>query len=154
MKLLGRDITAEKLVEQVEARLRARGLTDPSESPIRLDGVEPRVDPAAFYLEALAEHADATRGLPLETHRSGAGRVVLLAKWAFRATCQVFINEALARQRVFNGNVRDAYAQLSAEVGVLRGELQALRAQPPQGAAKAPARPAARRGTSRGKGKR
>jgi hypothetical protein len=40
----------------------------------------------------------------------------------------VFINEALGRQRVFNGHVRDSYAQLAAEVIRLRGEVEALRA--------------------------
>ena len=39
----------------------------------------------------------------------------------------MFINEALARQRVFNGHVRDSYAQLSAEVMKLRSEVDALR---------------------------
>jgi hypothetical protein len=39
----------------------------------------------------------------------------------------VFINEALARQRIFNGHVRDSYAQLSAEVLRLRAEVDALR---------------------------
>jgi hypothetical protein len=53
---------------------------------------------------------------------------VLVAKWAFRKTCQVFINEALGRQRVFNGHVRDSYAQLSAEVIRLRAEVETLRA--------------------------
>jgi hypothetical protein len=52
--------------------------------------------------------------------------VVLLAKWAFRKTCQVLINETLARQRVFNGHVRDAYAQLSAEVIRLRERVEEL----------------------------
>jgi hypothetical protein len=92
------------------------------------EDVEPRVDPLSFYLQALEENADATRSLPLHTHRGGAGQLVLVAKWAFRKTCQVFINETLGRQRVFNGHVRDSYAQLSAEVIRLRGEVEALRA--------------------------
>lgn len=127
MKLLGRDISTAKVLAHVEARLKARGLADQGPSPIDLSGVEARVDPAAFYLEALAEHADATRGLPLDTHRTGLGRAVLLAKWGFRRTCQVFINEALSRQRLFNGHVRDAYAQLSADVLALKTEVEALR---------------------------
>ncbi|HZI02595.1 MAG TPA: hypothetical protein VEZ71_01155, partial [Archangium sp.] len=110
-------------------------------------GVEPRVEPLSFNLQALEEHADATRALPLHTHRGGAGQLVLVAKWAFRKTCQVFINEALSRQRVFNGHVRDSYAQLSAEVIRLRAEVETLRAaqaasqaQPPP-PAETPARP-------------
>jgi hypothetical protein len=58
------------------------------------------------------------------------GRALVLAKWAFRRTCQVFINEALARQRLFNGHVRDSYAQLSAEVLKLREELEAVQGGP------------------------
>ena len=57
---------------------------------------------------------------------ASAGQVVLLAKWAFRKTCQVLINETLARQRVFNGHVRDSYAQLSAELMRLRERVEAL----------------------------
>ena len=134
MKLMGKDISADAVVERIASRLQARGLAEPVAEPIRFDGLEPRVDPAAFNLEALSEHADSTRGLPLETHRGGAGRVVLFAKWAFRKSCQVFINEALGRQRVFNGHVRDSYAQLSAEVVRLRAEVEAMKApavQPP-----------------------
>jgi hypothetical protein len=130
VKLMGKDISTAKVLAHLEARLKARGLSDSVASPIDLSGVEPRVDPAAFYLEALAEHADATRPLPLETHRTGLGRAVLLAKWSFRKAGQVFINEALGRQRLFNGHVRDAYAQVSADLNALRAEVEALRAKP------------------------
>ncbi len=131
MNLLGRDIPLRALAARIEERLRARGLAPPAPSPITYDGPEPRVDPLSFNLQALEEHADPTRALPLHTHRGGAGQAVLLAKWAFRKSCQVFINETLSRQRVFNGHVRDAYAQLSAEVLRLREEVQALRAARP-----------------------
>lgn len=128
MKLLGKDISPESLLGYVEGRLKARGLDERAQSPIRFEGLEPPVDPTAFALEALAEHADATVGLPLETHREGfSGAAVLLAKRAFRAAGQVFINEALARQKRFNGHVRDGYAQLAAEVVRLRLEVEALR---------------------------
>jgi hypothetical protein len=127
MKLLGKDISGARLLAEVEERLRARGLSASAPSPIRFDGVEPRVDPLSFNLSALEEHSDPTQGLPLHTHRGGAGQVVLLAKWAFRKTCQVFINETLSRQRVFNGHVRDSYAQLAAEVMRLRREVDELR---------------------------
>lgn len=130
MKLLGKDISGASLLADIEERLRARGLSPSAPAAIRFDGVEPRVDPLSFNLSALEEHSDPTQGLPLHTHRGGAGQVVLLAKWAFRKTCQVFINETLARQRLFNGHVRDSYAQLSAEVMRLRRELDELRAPP------------------------
>jgi len=138
MKLLGRDIDGKALLDKIEERLRARGLSFDAPEPIRMDGPEPRVDPLSFNLHALEEHADATRPMPLHTHRGGAGQVVLLAKWAFRKTCQVLINETLARQRVFNGHVRDAYAQLSAEVVRLRERVEAL--EPREAAKPAPRR--------------
>ncbi|NVI99577.1 hypothetical protein HV824_15805 [Myxococcus sp. AM009] len=130
MKLLGRDIPARELIARIEERLRTRGLPTSEEVELPAEGVEPRVEPLTFNLHALEEYADATRALPLHTHRGGVGQVVLLAKWAFRKSCQVFINEALGRQRVFNGHVRDSYAQLSAEVLRLRREVEALRARP------------------------
>ncbi|QDE84957.1 hypothetical protein [Myxococcus xanthus] len=130
MKLLGRDIPARELIARIEERLRTRGLPTSEEVELPPEGVEPRVEPLTFNLHALEEYADATRALPLHTHRGGVGQVVLLAKWAFRKSCQVFINEALGRQRVFNGHVRDSYAQLSAEVLRLRREVEALRSRP------------------------
>ena len=135
MKLMGRDITGDKLLEELKTRLGQRGLAAPSGGPIRFDGLEPRVDPVAFNVEALSEHADPTRPLPLETHRAGVGRAVLLAKWLFRKGGQLFINEAFARQKHFNGHVRDSYAQLSAEVKTLRERLEALEKPPPKPAA-------------------
>ncbi len=136
MKLMGRDIPARELVARIEERLRTRGLPTSEQVDVSERGVEPRMEPLSFNLQALEENADATRALPPHTHRGGAGQLVLVAKWAFRKTCQVFINEALARQRVFNGHVRDSYAQLSAEVIRLRGEVEALRAA--QSASKSP----------------
>lgn len=130
MKLLGKDIRGDELLDLVEERLRARGLlpTEEIEESEPGDGVQAPVDPLTFNLAALEEHADSTKPLPLHTHRGGAGQLVLLAKWAFRKSCQVLINEALARQRLFNGHVRDSYAQLSAEVIRLRKEVEELKA--------------------------
>ncbi|MBL8954965.1 MAG: hypothetical protein JNK82_29580 [Myxococcaceae bacterium] len=126
MKLMGRDITGDALLDELRSRLSARSLDAPTGGPIRFDGLEPRVDPVAFNVEALTEHADPTRPLPLETHRAGLGRAVLLAKRLFRAGGQIFINEALGRQKRFNGHVRDSYAQLAAEVKTLRDRLEVL----------------------------
>lgn len=127
MRLLGKDLSAAKLMNVVSERLAARGLSARDGEPWADDGVEPRVDPLSFNLHALEEHADATRGLPLETHRDGlGGRAVLTAKRVFRAVGQIFINEALGRQVTFNGHVRDSYAQLSAEVLRLRARVEEL----------------------------
>jgi hypothetical protein len=129
MKLMGRDLTADAVMTYVQQRLEARGLTTPGER-VGTPSVEPRVDPLSFNLDALDEHADATRGLPIESHRAGVtGALVVLAKRALRGAGQVFINEALGRQRVFNGHVRDSYAQLSHEVLRLRDRINELEAQ-------------------------
>jgi len=126
MKLLGTKFAAPELIARIERRLRARGLASPPDALTPPAGTELPVDPLSFNLQALEEHADSTRALPLVTHRGGLGQLVLVAKWTFRKTCQLFINEALARQRLFNGHVRDSYAQLSAEVLKLREEVQSL----------------------------
>ncbi len=128
MKLLGRDIPARELIARIEERLRTRGLSASEAADVPEEGVEPRVEPLTFNLHALEEHSDPTKPLPLHTHRGGAGQLVVVAKWAFRKAGQVFINETLGRQRVFNGHVRDSYAQLSAEVLRLRREVEELRA--------------------------
>jgi hypothetical protein len=129
MKLLGRDFSADAVLAAVQARLAARGLSDLGQ-PSAPRGVEPRVDPLTFNLAALDEHADATRGLPIESHRDGlSGQLVVFAKRAFRRGGQVLINEALGRQRVFNGHVRDSYAQLSAELLRLKDRIAELEAE-------------------------
>jgi len=159
MKLMGRDIPARELLARIEERLRERGLPASEAADLPDEGVEPRVDPLSHNLAALEENADPTRALPLHTHRGGAGQLVLVAKWAFRKSCQVLINETLSRQRVFNGHVRDSYAQLSAEVLRLRAEVQQLRSEAavtpaaprPTAKAKAPARPVSRRKPARKK---
>jgi hypothetical protein len=131
MKLMGRDVDAAAVLSFVQDRLAARGLSPtPTGNDAPANGVEPRVDPLSFNLDALSEHADATRGLPIESHRDGlSGRLVVAAKQAFRAAGQIFINEALGRQSVFNGHVRDSYAQLSSEVLRLRARLAELEAK-------------------------
>lgn len=135
MKLLGKDITASKVMALVQEKLAARGLAPASNDDWKKDIVEPRVDPLSFNLHALEENSDATKGLPLETHRDGiAGRVVTLAKTAFRRVGQIFINETLGRQTVFNGHVRDSYAQLSAEVQRLRARVAELEGRKPAAA--------------------
>lgn len=132
MKLLGKDISASKVMALVTEKLTARGLATSPADEWKESAVEPRVEPLSFNLHALEENADATKGLPLETHRDGlAGRVVVLAKRAFRRVGQLFINETLGRQSVFNGHVRDSYAQLSAEVLRLRARVAELEGRKP-----------------------
>ena len=128
MRLMGRDISTQNVLAAVSERLLSRGLSGlPDAGEVTPEGIEARIDPLSFYVNALAEHADATRALPIETHRDGlSGRAVVLAKTAFRRVGQIFINEAMARQVVFNGHARDSYAQLSAEVLTLRRRIAQL----------------------------
>jgi hypothetical protein len=125
MKLIGRDIDGRALLQYARARLRARGIDD-SDGPTEDLGPEPVVEPLSFLVQSLEENEDPTIGVPIRTHRTGLGQAVPLAKWVFRRTCQVFINEALGRQRVFNAQVRDMTAQLAAEVIRLRERVEAL----------------------------
>jgi hypothetical protein len=138
MKLLGKEFSPDALVHALEARLRARGLSE-AEQPIHLEGPEPRVDPAAFYLGGLEANADPTEPLPLHTHRAGLGRAVLFAKWSFRKAARIAIVDTLARQRVFNGYVRDAFLEIFTELEALRRQVAELEAAK-QAPAKKPAR--------------
>ncbi|MBL8935401.1 MAG: hypothetical protein JNM69_12675 [Archangium sp.] len=130
MKLFGKNVTAKKLLDVVKERLSARGLLPPSEDAGLEHDVEAPVEAFAFAVESMSEHVDTTRGLPIETHRDGLqGRAVVLAKQTFRKVGQLFINEALARQVVFNGHVLDGYSQLSAEVMRLRSRVAELESE-------------------------
>jgi hypothetical protein len=125
MKLIGRDIDGRALLQKARARLRARGIED-RDFAMEEIGPEPVVEPLSFLVQSLEENEDPTIGLPIRTHRTGLGQAVPLAKWVFRHTCQVLINEAFGRQRVFNTQVRDMTAQLAAEVIQLRERVAAL----------------------------
>lgn len=128
MRLLNKDISTDALLARLKARVgEGRSDNEDPAEPVQLAGPEARVDPLAFHLSGLEEHADATRPLPRHTHRAGLGRLVLVAKWGFRKTCQVFVNEILGRQRLFNGHVRDAYGLLSADLLRLQEEVEALK---------------------------
>jgi hypothetical protein len=161
MRLFGKDVTTQKVMDRVKERLSARGLLPPSEA-VELDpSVEAPVDAFSFIVEAMAEHVDSTRGLPIETHRDGlSGRAVVLAKRAFRSVGQLFINEALARQVAFNAQVLDGYSQLSAEVVRLREQVAQLERErsalvaerPPPPPKPAPKKPVAKKPPSRKRG--
>ena len=130
MKLLGRDIDGRSLLQAARERLEARGIR---EDPRAVDDEpEPVLEPLSFLVRSLEDNEDPTMGLPIATHRTGLGRSVVAAKWIFRRTCQLFINEALGRQRLFNGQVRDLSAQLAAEVVRLRARVEALEAEKAQ----------------------
>jgi len=127
MKLLGRDIDARALLHAARERLEARGIR---EEALAVDEEpEPVLEPLSFLVRTLEENEDPTLGLPIATHRTGLGRSVVAAKWVFRKTCQLFINEALGRQRLFNAQVRDLSAQLAAEVIRLRARVETLEAE-------------------------
>ena len=127
MKLLGRDIDARSLLHAARERLEARGIREDAlgvdEEP------EPVLEPLSFLVRSLEDNEDPTVGLPIATHRTGLGQGVVAAKWLFRRTCQLFINEALGRQRLFNSQVRDLSSQLAAEVIRLQARVDALEAE-------------------------
>ena len=130
MKLIGRDIDPRELLRAARARLQARGLADRPERGTH-QGPEPAVEPLSFGVQSLEQNEDPTVPLPLDAEGPGLGRGVAMARRLFRRTAQVFIDEALARQRVFNGRVRDLTAQLAAEVLRLRTRVEALEAKRP-----------------------
>lgn len=142
MKLLGRQIDAGALWEKVEARLQARGLLATPRQPIDLDGPEPFVDPLSFHLTALEANADPTHPLPSSTAPASVlGRLAQATSTVARFVARPVIEELFARQHLFNVHVRDAYAQLSAEVIALKKRL-------PE-AAPAIEKPAVRKGAGR-----
>jgi DNA-binding response OmpR family regulator len=141
LKLLGKDFSPRELLDEVNARLEARGLTSTrSQTPLRAEQ-QLRVDPLSFQLDTLTSLADATQGVPIETHRSGmSGQAVVLSKKLFRRLGQIFINEAFARQTRFNETVVDSYAQLAAEVLRLKKRVLALETQLATSKLKSPAK--------------
>jgi hypothetical protein len=150
MKLLGRDIDARSLLHAARERLEARGIR---EDALAVDDEPaPLLEPLSFLVQSLEENEDPTVGLPIATHRTGLGRSVVAAKWLFRRTCQLFINEALGRQRLFNSQVRDLSAQLAAEVIRLRARVEALEAEKAKAGRKAPLAPRTRRKTRKTRG--
>jgi len=142
MKLLGRDIHPTAMLRAAKERLEARGIRE--DAPAVDEEPEPVLEPLSFLARSLEANADSTVGLPIASHRTGLARGVVLVKWIFRRTCQPFINEALGRQRLFNGQVRDISAQLAAEVIRLRARVDALEAEQAQ-AERAPRLPAPRK---------
>ncbi|HET9156200.1 MAG TPA: hypothetical protein VFN91_06005 [Myxococcaceae bacterium] len=122
MKLLGRDIDARALLQAARERLEARGIRD--EALAMEAEPEPVLEPLSFLVRALEEDEDSSRPLPVDERGAPASVVRRL----FRLACQSLIDEVLERQRRFNARVREADAQLSAEVIQLRARLEALEA--------------------------
>jgi hypothetical protein len=130
MKLLGTEISKDAWVHGLLSALSQTAKADAPQGPIRLDSSQARVDPVAFNLEAMAEHADSARELPLEGPAGAVDPLVLFLKRSFRAASQIFIDEMMARQILFNGHVRDAYAQLSADMSRFDERLKSLEQAP------------------------
>ena len=122
MKLLGRDIDAGALLRAARERLEARGIRDEA-LPVEAEP-EPVLEPLSFLVRALEEDEDPTVPIPA-TER---GAPASLVRRVFRLACQSLIDEVLERQRRFNARVREADAQLSAELIQLRARLEALEA--------------------------
>ena len=122
MKLLGRDIDVGALLRAARERLEARGIRDEA-LPVEAEP-EPVLEPLSFLVRALEEDEDPTVPIPA-TER---GAPASLVRRVFRLACQSLIDEVLERQRRFNARVREADAQLSAELIQLRARLEALEA--------------------------
>jgi len=122
MKLLGRDIDARALLQAARERLEARGVRD--EALAVEAEPEPVLEPLSFLVRALEQDEDSTQALA----ESERGAPVSVVRRAFRLLCQSLIDEVMERQRRFNARVREADAQLSAEVMQLRARLEALEA--------------------------
>jgi hypothetical protein len=122
MKLLGRDIDARALLQAARERLEARGIR---EEALAVEAEpEPVLEPLSFLVRALEEDEDSTQALA----ESERGVPVSVVRRAFRLLCQSLIDEVMERQRRFNARVREADAQLAAEVIQLRARLEALEA--------------------------
>ena len=120
MKLLGRDIDAGALLQAARERLEARGIR---EEALAVEAEpEPVLEPLSFLVRALEQDEDSTQALA----ESERGAPVSVVRRAFRLLCQSLIDEVLERQRRFNARVREADAQLAAEVIQLRARLEAL----------------------------
>src|SRR5207245_5428418 len=83
MRLIGKDFDAAALIAKVRERL-GETAGSPDNGASDSEPPEAAPDPERFYVDALERHADPREGTPLETHRTGVGRAVLAAKWAFR----------------------------------------------------------------------
>ena len=127
MKLMGKDFEAASLIAKVRERLGTTAPVGNGNGAEEHERPEAAPDPERFSVESLDRHADPREGTPLETHRTGVGRAVLAAKWAFRKGGKPFINELLERQRIFNGYVRDSIGLLFSEVRALREEVAELK---------------------------
>jgi hypothetical protein len=126
MKLLGRSVNGRRLVEEVRARLSARGVQEDTPDAPLADEVP--VEPYAFLVQGLEENADPAQAPP------GArplGKVRDLVRFAARG----LLEELFGRQHSFNVHVRDLAAQLSAEVLALRARVEELERPSRRGAA-------------------
>ena len=133
MKLLGRDIDGRALLQAARDRLEARGIRE--EAPAVDAEPEPILEPLSFLVRSLEEDEDPTMPVPAAERGAPAS----LVRRLFRVACQSLIDEVLERQRRFNARVREADAQLSAEVIQLRARVEALEAGRKRGRTALPA---------------
>jgi len=117
MKLLGRSINGARLIDEVRARLTARGIQeDLPDAPLE---DEAPVEPYAYLVQALEQDADPVQAPPAT---EAPGPVRSLVRLAARG----LLVEVLGRQRAFNAHVSELAAQLSAEVKSLRARVAEL----------------------------
>jgi hypothetical protein len=127
MKLLGKDVSVNSLLGEIEFRLRERGLLD---APHRAfdDPPDTAIDPLTFTLTMLERYTDATSVAPVAAERaSSLGKLRAITGGLVRRSAQWALRDVFARQTRFNSYARDGYAQLSAEVLALRREVERLK---------------------------
>jgi hypothetical protein len=128
-KLEGAPIDLEGLGQQIERRIP----TGPDDPPARDDppagpGLELGSGSAVeLLLSSLSEDADVAQGFPPQSHRK-LGSAVVAAKKGFRLALQPLINDAFARQKVFNRRLLDTLAALHSENRALEARLKRLEA--------------------------
>jgi hypothetical protein len=125
MKLLGRTVNGTRLVEELRARLSARGIHEDSPEAPLTD--EAPLNPYAFLVQALEQSADPAQAPP----SAGTAPPV---RGLLRFVARGLLAELFGRQHSFNVHVRDLAAQLSAEVVALRGRVAELESQSSKGA--------------------
>lgn len=132
-QLVSTAIDLESLAVEIERRAGPGPDEPPGRPQERIEQLaeraenEPATSVIATLLRSLAEDADVAQGFPAQSHRVLGGAVVA-AKKGFRLALQPLINDAFARQKVFNRRLLDTIAALHAENQILEARVKTLEA--------------------------
>jgi|SRR5215472_666775 len=91
---------------------------------------EPVIPPSALaFLKQLQDFYDPRVGLPITSHRKPpVGRILVVAKKSFRLLFQVFINETLRKQFLFNETLLKLLHVIYHDISSVEGATLAMRA--------------------------